>query len=80
MPRVRRNRAENLTQFNRTDRPRRAVVPDHDHQAEFPPHPPSSVGVEFKASEGGKMGAAVSMARWINTLGGAAKRGRGPGS
>ncbi|MFZ4576206.1 MAG: hypothetical protein ACOYN0_17615 [Phycisphaerales bacterium] len=24
---------------------------------------------EFKASEGGKMGAAVSMARWINTWG-----------
>lgn len=28
-----------------------------------------SFGAEFKAGEGGKMGAAVSMARWVNTRG-----------
>lgn len=29
-----------------------------------------SFRAEFKAGEGGNVGAAVSMARWVNTLGG----------
>ncbi|MBU6413979.1 MAG: hypothetical protein KGS45_10940 [Planctomycetes bacterium] len=43
----------------RADRPRRAHVPDHDHQAELPR------GVR----EGGGGETAVYMARWVNTRG-----------
>ena len=37
-----------------------------------------SFRAEFKAGEGGNVGAAVSMARWVNALGGRGEQGPWP--
>jgi hypothetical protein len=52
--------------FCRAPRPRRAGVPDHDHEAELPRHPQKRRSTRAKAA---KWGAAVYMARWVNTRG-----------
>ena len=43
------------------DGPQFSLVADHDHRPSF--------SAEFKAGDGGKMGGAVSMTRWVNTRG-----------